>query len=386
MNFNNKALLFSTGGGIFHYFIPIVSLCCAVFINSVTIGLVGQTYNLNALYTIFTINGLTTGVIDVGTNVWILRLFSDRSGPYIMALYTSFSLGTVLAPLYSAPFLQESLLIGTMSKIHIPYLITSIFTLIPCLGLTYLFIQQLALRYDDRNFFSRRVTYTRQSSKTALNSRSSTSFGEKTLVLLAVLMIMIYSGMEIIFSEYMISMLNRSKLNLTSSTTSQIRSATNAAYSVGKVIFIGISTFIRPYRIILLDSLVVIFSVIMLIIYFNSSLSAIWIFSILFGLGTSSLYPSIYPFVETFVEVDYFKGSFFICASGLTAIIFPVLIGSYLESTPTLILHLKLLTMIFTITLAIVINILGSRLLIRKQRAPVNEENDENQIDENAIY
>ncbi|XP_015782255.1 sodium-dependent glucose transporter 1-like [Tetranychus urticae] len=351
------------GGRIYQFTIPLLSLCCAVCINSVTIGLAGQTYNIKLLFSIFFINGFTTGMMDVGTNVWILRLFSDRSGPYIMALVTSFSLGTVLAPLYTAHFLQEFPSPGETSKIYIPYLITCVFELVALVGLIYLLIKQSFLRYEKRNFFARREKNYADGNTDEPSNQESTSLNMKIIIFLALCMIMVYSGMEIIWSEYLIPMLNRSKLNLSSSTTAKIKSTSNAAHAIGKIVFIGVTAFIRPDQIILFDSTIITISTIMLLIFYNSSSTGIWIFSVLFGIGTSSLYPSIYPFIQTFIAVDYIKGSYLICASSLTDVIAPILIGNHLESTPNLILYLELVTMAIVFASTFSIKILGSRLL-----------------------
>ena len=147
-----------------------------------------------------------------------------------MALFTSFSFGTILAPLYTAPFLQERLTPHSLSKLYVPYLVTGFFTLLSLIGLLVLFFHQSRLDYSERNFFARRTKRRDQQAITSdtiidRQQRRTVSSGEKSLVVMGVLMIMAYSGIEIIFSEYMVSMLTRSKLGITRQSASHIRSS-----------------------------------------------------------------------------------------------------------------------------------------------------------------
>lgn len=191
-------------------------------------------------------------------------------------------------------------LITNILHLQIYYITNNIYIdLLSCFDLFVYSIIELTLWW---NFFTWRVTNTSQTTKTinpTLSSRSSESFGEKSLSFTCCDHDL--QWMDIIISEYMMPMLNGSKLHLVSSIKNNVKNKINVK--------IDSKCCLLDWQIHIYWSLSFVlnlfsFIVIMLINYSNSPLPAIWIFSILFGVGTSSLYPTICSFMETFVSKD----------------------------------------------------------------------------------
>ncbi|GIY14928.1 sodium-dependent glucose transporter 1 [Caerostris extrusa] len=63
--------------------------------------------SMEVLTVLMTINGISLGILETGSNVCCLSLWGKDSGPYFQALHCIFGLGALIAPLIAAPFLGD---------------------------------------------------------------------------------------------------------------------------------------------------------------------------------------------------------------------------------------------------------------------------------------
>lgn len=297
----------------------------------------------------------------------------------MITLYAIWTLGSTLLNIYTAPFLSER---GTNSSsydefygekdietfggqivtpshgaVWVPFLITGILSLIPMILFTILFFRQIRHPPDQRLPFiltPGEQNQTKQSEDT-LRSRNT-----QILIILAGLMIMFYSGIDIVFSEYLNTSLVRSKLNITPTQASYMKSAMLISQVIAKFCFIYISTLIKPFIILTLDCFFTVLATVGLILSFDRSISMIWLFFVILGISTSSLYSVMFPFTAEYMSIDHLNGSILIFLGSVMAIIYPPIVGSFLDQEPALILYLQAGTMILIIIFAFAIRHVGS--------------------------
>ncbi|XP_074594804.1 sodium-dependent glucose transporter 1A-like isoform X2 [Brevipalpus obovatus] len=355
----------SLAGGIYHTTVPLISITIALLINMMSISWVGFLKNIFQMNFAVAINGFTTGIMDVGTNVYLLRSYQQKSPPYVLTLYAVFGLGCSFLNIYTAPFLSQkssnltSITVNLQDTnlsnqivpepndvIWVPFLLTGIFNLGPLILFLILFFRQMRLPKNWR--LPLMVSYGEQS-RTQVADEGPRSQHTLILAIFSGLMIMFYCGVDIVFSEYLIVSLKRSSLGISSSQASYMKSAMLISHTAAKFLFIYISTLVKPATILITDCLLTLFSSIVLILSFDTSVELIWIFIVILGISTSSLYPSMLPFINEYLSIDHLNGSLMMFLGSIMAIIYPSIIGSFLDQEPAFSLYLETGTMIITL-------------------------------------
>ncbi|XP_074596371.1 sodium-dependent glucose transporter 1-like [Brevipalpus obovatus] len=367
-----------SGAGIYHVMMPILSIICALLISSMSISWIGWLKNLRGMVIAISINGFTSGIMEVGMNVCLLRLYPKNSGPYMMALYAVFAIGCTLLNIYTAPFLsernansssfeeflekrdiqafQDQIITPSHGAVWVPFLITGILVLLPMILFIILFFRQISHPPDQRLPF---ITSRGERDRIEKFGETFRSRYTRILIILSGLMIMFYSGIDIVFSEYLVVTLKRSKLDITATEASYMKSAMYISQTVSKFSFIYISTLVRPFIILTVDCFITLFASVVLILSFDRSISIIWAFFVVLGISTSSLYSAMFPFIAEYLSIDHLNGSLLIFLGSIMAIIYPSIVGSFLDQQPAIILYLQAGTMIVIIIIAFLIRYIG---------------------------
>lgn len=318
---------------------------------------------LKLLNGIAVVNGLTSGCSDTAINVIILNLWHEACAPYVQALYFFFAIGTGTGPLIAAPFLRSSSNSTTgldgdaANSLIAPYAISS----------AVIFVAALLLFLNE--VFAKRVDYSDQP-QTENNADTLTSglsvdvlknlftFASRTEVLLVVLcaaIMMFYSGTEIVYMEFVplyskIATQAGSEATMNEQNISYLYSVMNYVFTAFRGVGVLVTLKFSPQFLAYLDLVIVMVSCVILII-FSKAVTAIWVGNILISIGFASIYPTIYAFIEGRIQVTNLIGGLFVFCSGLTAIFYPVVIGSYIRHYPLVLIWLTLGSMVLTFVL-----------------------------------
>ncbi|RWS17336.1 sodium-dependent glucose transporter 1-like protein [Dinothrombium tinctorium] len=295
--------------------------------------------NITQFCAVVVVNGISSGGSDVGTNVWLLNLFKEKSGPYIQALYFCFAIGTFIIPLLSAPFLSENN--DGVSQVHYTFLITGLIVLISSLFIFAFFLKGLIkepLIDRTKSWFSRTLcTFHRPKDNYTV-----------VVVALASISILIYSGFEISYMQFMPTLVTKSKLNVSNTDAAYMNSAMNLAYTCFRGLSAIINMKISTEMLLYFDFAVLLMATIILLIFINTSWLMVLIGNIFMGVGFASIFPSILAFVEKHMPVTNFIGSIFTFSGGVMAIVYPRLIGKYIENDSSFVLYLSLASVVLT--------------------------------------
>lgn len=177
------------------------------------------------------------------------------------------------------------------------------------------------------------------------------------LVTLGSLFLTFFVGMEQMHLQFLPTFAVNSDLNLSPSESALIASAAAAAFTVGRGLSIVLAIKLLPQTILYSNHILMFVGCVLLAIYANSSEVMMYLANIIIGCGFSSVYASIYAFLENHITVTNTIGSIFVFAGGLTASLSPSLVGHYIEANPLILVWFNLVCVSLCFILFLIIHL-----------------------------
>ena len=284
--------------------------------------------------------------------MFIIDIWGKESPTFLQALDFFFGLGAFIAPLIATPFLlpkvdEDEQINETLTslneistnhtlykpedvKLIYPYGIIAIFSVITASIFLALFI-----KYRETASHPSRIE-----AEELLASEPSPA-SNKLRILIIILMaifMFFYLGLEITFGSFLTTYAVNSSMKLPKVTGALMTS-----------LFWGTFTFFKIFAIVAIDytgaelnlmfqiSLILI-SNIFLLCWGNSVTWGLWTGTALLGLGASSVFASVFAFIEQYFPVTSITTSIF-CISAYTGeFVFPTIMSGYLETYPQIFL------------------------------------------------
>jgi len=93
---------------------------------------------------------------------------------------------------------------------------------------------------------------------------------------------------------------------------------------------------------------------------YSYELSSIWIWisNIGIGIGCSSVYPTIYAFLQQSFEIDNKKAAIFLFVGGATSSIYPFIVGNLITEKPLVLIYLNIASISLCFILLVIIRII----------------------------
>jgi FHS family Na+ dependent glucose MFS transporter 1 len=221
-------------------------LALALLATSLTAALVPVLRSLWPLVGIFFLLGIVQGTLDVGCNTLLTWIHGKKVGPFMNGLHFFFGAGSFLAPLIFARVVLSA------SGLQWTYWFFSLLALPVAAWLWFLPSPQI------------RKQEVRESSRKSFNG----------LFLLIILFFVACVGLEIGFGSWIYTYSIR--LNLANETVAAyLTSAFWGAFTIGRLLGIGISTRLRPQTILVMDLIGCLVAFAILLVWPASSL-ALW--------------------------------------------------------------------------------------------------------------
>ena len=230
------------------------------------------------------------------------------------------------------------------SQIHIPYAIIGFITFVTglAINLLYLFVPYDNKRKEDGfNIFP-------LSKKLKENRFSLSNVYYWTILILCCTISCFYFAMNINNNSYIQAFgIESQQMNKTTGTYLTLTYSSVQTFSC--FCFVFISTLLSPKFIILIDLMLMAISNCILIFFCDQNMFRLSI--VLLAIGMSSIYPSIYSFMKQRIDVNNNVGSIIIFSSGIISIIYPILEGNYIEAFPLTFPLINLVSLIIMIIL-----------------------------------
>jgi len=330
--------------------LPIVPSLLLFFVTAAIVGFGGAGY-------------------DTAQIVWIIEMWETKAAAYIQTQHFCFALGTLVSPLLMKSFLpmdtletndggitlQSDILttaegIGTnnttllyqsetldsdqSSQLYVPFLIGGIFTIIG--GILLLLLYGIK-KYEKPSKSG--VIANEDNNQTDPGKSKGCNCRKLILILLSAVVLGAYSGMELCSFQFLPTFTHFIDLKLSQQDGALVLSGLAAAFTVGRAIGIFIVLKIRPEILLLGNILLVITGNTLLLFFANSSLPILWGGAILLGIGFSTVFPSFYGYIEQHLKVSNVVGASMIVAGGLVSSLYPIIIGSFIEKNPFILMY-----------------------------------------------
>ncbi|MCX6033492.1 MAG: MFS transporter, partial [Chloroflexi bacterium] len=268
---------------------------------SLSAAVVPVLHSLWFLVAVLFLLGAVQGALDVGCNTLLTWIHGEKVGPFMNGLHFFFGVGSFLAPLIFAR------VVLAVNDIRWAYWFFSLLALPVASWLWFLPSPQI-----------------RKKTPESASGRSING-----LFLLFVFFFMVYVGLEIGYGNWIYTFSTR--LHLASETgAAYLTSAFWGAFTVGRLLGIGISSRLRPQTILLTDLAGSLAAFAILLLWTASPL-ALWAGTIVLGLSIASNFPTAMAFAEQRLRLTGVLIGWILVGGGIGGMFFPWLIGQLFE-------------------------------------------------------
>lgn len=254
--------------------------------------------------------------------------------------------------------------------IYIPYSIAGAITVFAALIvlIMYYYKKYEPPTKEERRLHSKRSGHT-QRSKDETMLENGLKPGKKSLrdrmppfitvwlVVMGSLFLTFFVGMEQMHLQFLPTFAVNTELDISPSTAAMMSSAAAFAFTIGRCLSIPLAIKVKPVVILYTNHFLMLLGTILLAIYANNSEKMLWVGNVILGVGFSSVYASIYAFLEQQLSVTNRIGSVFVFAGGLTAALSPSVVGQYIEANPLILVWFNLACCLLCLVIFVIIHL-----------------------------
>lgn len=365
--------------------------------------------------------GLVSGAADTSVNVWVIDIWKDRSAPFVQALQFFWSVGFIVSPLISNPFLspeskehklnklfktatetkdilppEEHQRLVKHSSLHVPYIAAGAICLVGSVSLLVIYvyrrIERCALKNrikeDEQNGTGQvKSAENAQDEKKAADdyeNHPAIEYSKKKLYLIQILLFVsimtsAFCANEMTFLQYAATFAVKLDLDITKRVATLIMTGIASSFAFGRFCGIFCAMKFKPIHILYADWIIIMLGHLILLVS-NNGIHFLWIGTILVGFGYASFFAAIFSYLRERCAVNNVLSSVVILASlSGNAIGYPIFIGKYLETEPLMLIYgnIALLLVMFAcfIGLAVLDCKFGVKAsIIRKLKESQNQE------------
>lgn len=335
-----------------------IQLCIsgAMVLASLTSASVAWPKNIKGTIGLFSAVGLGYGIEETCLYLYMVYLWGSECEPFIQALHFSFGLGASIAPLIAREFIlprNESNLDQWSSddvKIHYCYEIIAVGAMMVALIFFCLYkFCPISEEHPSRIDESSRTEP--ELFKRAINptiSMIEREWMRKKVLLVKVLcvistciFIFFYCGIEVNFGTYISPYAIDGPIHMTKSDGAIIASTFWFVFTFSRIITIFYIKIIGSRNNLILCCLILLISNAVLVPFPDNN-TCLWIGTVLVGLGTSSVFASVFGFIELSIKITPLITSFNMAASCLGMSLYPILTAQFFDTDPKIFLYLLL--------------------------------------------
>lgn len=345
--------------------------------SALTIFAIPWSRSIGVLTALMIANGLSLGVLDTGGNVCCLNIWGKDSGPFYQALHFSFGLGGLIGPLVAAPFvgsyenfelefsnnfnsstnatstmesqINNSLIVSDIPPVTFAFAAVGSFALL----VSVLFLIVCIISPIDNQG---------QQDNSAQVREISLSF-ILLIVFLNIILVFVETGTEVGYAQMLASYLVKGPLKLTPTTGSYMTSAYWAAFSVSRFASVFLAIFFSNLQLIVFDVIVSAIGAAVLVFLGPFHEWAMWLTTVLLGVGIASFFPSAVGWIENYITVTNKMASSFCVGAAFGEMLIPYIIGSYIEETPDILIYVEIASCVLSAAIVLIM-----WLILRKKQ------------------
>ena len=333
-------------------------------------------------------NGVVGGVMLTGSNVHILDLWGKESSPFMQIGQFAFGLGALCGPLIASPFLLPisekgvQMTNGTNGTyqseyefdepVYLPSDVNLVFpfSLITVLGVGCSIISLILSRTHPvlKTHPSREMIEDKTSEgEDGQTAKSEAVLAEErkeeknfriwrmVVIILASLFMPLYYGVEVSYGSYISAFVQFSVLKMDQSTAAYISSLYWCTFTFFRLFAAIYIEWIGPEMNIFLSLIVMISANIVMVPFGESYPVAIWIATVLAGIGTSSVWASVFGCMDNYFPVTSSITAGMLSATFVGDCVLPVILSNKIETYPKIFMWIYLFS---SVTMAIIFSIM----------------------------
>ncbi|KAI1285406.1 hypothetical protein HDE_11783 [Halotydeus destructor] len=363
--------------GLLYTFVnPLLVNALALIVSGILTASTGWTSTYAAILAVTLLNGFCSGMIDNVNNVFCLELWGKENQPFMQALHFMYGVGGLISPLVVSPYLapkpevsmlsnetvsvDENFLDCSLIDVNLrqPYVMIAIFTELVAMYTLYLFIM-----YRETTPHP-----SRQEDKSELTSPSKINISVRNAIwVLTAIFTHFVIGLEIAMANVLTTYAVMSDLKLSKVTGAYITSAYWCGFTFFRIAAVFYISYVGSFYNLIFDLSLLVVANVFLIPWANSVEWCLWAGAVFIGLGVSSMWASMFGFLEEYFPVSSKMASSFTVSACLGEFIFPFLMGYLVNVSPTGFLY-----SILAITVSICI-IFASMVYLCKTKLAIKE-------------
>lgn len=181
----------------------------------------------------------------------------------------------------------------------------------------------------------------------------------KVLTILLVMLFMhTYLGLEISFGSYLTTFVVKSGLPLTKSDGAHITTTFWATFTLFRVLTVFYIEYVRTEANILASLVIILLANCFLVPFGDTSVPFLLTGVCLIGIGTSSVWASLFGYMEEFFPVTSFIGSLIVISAVTGEFVFPYVISNFIDHYPRILIWVTLFCSVSTSLLFLLIMLL----------------------------
>ena len=321
---------------------------CVLIPIAICVAIVPHTTSLQSFYITYGIYGVCIGIYDPAQITWIIDVWRNEAGPFILGQHFAFSLGMGAAPLLLEPFLMDEKQSttqnatsdgitaeepGSGSRLEIPFGIAGALMSIGAVAQIVLFFVMRQHKKNTKR--DNRLELEIGPSPAAPTGQKDASTRAGIIkVALACVFIGFYQSMEVCTMQYLSSFAQYSPVGLSEKEGAQVLSGLNLGFAVIRGIGIFVVLKIAPQYILAANVFLIFLGNTILFTVGGSSVSWLWAGSICLGVGFSTTYPAFYAYLEKHLFVSETVASIITVFAGIMSSLYPYIVGNRVEENP----------------------------------------------------
>ena len=356
----------------------------------------------------FFANGIVIGFVGTALNLQIIDLWGKENGPFLQALHFCFGLGSFFAPWVVKPFLleretsinsnrsiDEVIAVDHFSaqgvQLKYPFWFIAAFHFIPTV--IYLLLWKLHPSSNPhpslvvkQSFEPEEIEHNEEkqvsqdqgtSDKSDNVSKEISNQLYKYLVIGLMMCFMpIYYGVELTFGSYLASFAVKGDLKLSKGAGADVTSLYWAMFTFFRLSTVFYIDLIGAEKNILMNIAMILAgnaSLIPLSLGYQSSW-CLWLGSALMGTGCSSIYASVFAFLEMYFSVSPKAASFILVSTSIGDFTVPFIMSFFMEDYPNVFV---IVTLLFSLIMSFIFvtAVIVCKLKFRKQTVSQTENN-----------
>ncbi|KAI1297644.1 hypothetical protein HDE_04488 [Halotydeus destructor] len=281
-------------------------------------------------------------------SAWVIRIWTDRSGPYLQLLYFFMSLGYLVAPLMANPFLaprtednltdaDNFVFYSKFSKIVLPHTATAILVLLAAM----LLVVQICL---NRSSMSPRDAITRS---VHFDPEKKTGKIYKTTVVILAMMIACFNMAYTENTGYY-GMTFLTNIGVDKTVAAYLMTGFFIAFAIGRVCGVFFAARCNPGTMLSVSLIIMALGNFIMLIFQTDGIAYLAVGFITAALGMSTIQGSLYAFLDRRVNVSNFISSILNFGASVGPIIYPMISGPLIDSQPLIFLYVSIGCAIFS--------------------------------------